>query len=106
MAERVSSVTGSPNLEALVAVDVVSMEPAPTTGLIRSPMDGVEPEQDVLSRSSTISISWSLSRKMTTPDLMARSSSNLKILEDVGLSHAALCHSQWDWHLQAAIIFL
>ena len=39
----VSSVSGTPNLDCLVAVEIMAMLPAPTTGLIRRPMQGTGP---------------------------------------------------------------
>ena len=39
----VSSVSGTPNFDCLVAVEIMAMLPAPTTGLIRRPMQGTGP---------------------------------------------------------------
>lgn len=75
---RVSSITGRPNFDPLVAVEVIAIDPSPTSGLIlRAILAGLIPSQDVLSRSSTISISSSLSRMMMMPDLSEYSSSDL-----------------------------
>ena len=54
----VSSVNGRPNLDNFVAVDIIAIDPAPTTGLTRNPMLGdLHPLQLVFNKSSTISIS-------------------------------------------------
>jgi len=51
MPDRVLSVTGSPNFEAFVAVDMMSIDPDPTTGLILKPTDGGEYPAQVVLRS-------------------------------------------------------